>query len=217
MAKPKVLLGIISNQSNWPVYFVTSIIEMYNYTKDNSNIDVKLRIFSAVEVQQMRNYCCMHAIEAGFDYVFMVDTDMVYPKDSIIKLVKHNKDFVVGSATQRMTPFLPTQYKEFKEKNFKHPSNRIFISKKNHKLISIGGTGVVGALIKTDVLKKLELPFFKVDYKENQKNVIGSDIYFCNKLRKAKIKMYLDPTVNYKHEILAFSDSFGQHLFDYRV
>lgn len=214
--KPKVLLGVISNRSNWPVYFVNSLIALYMTTKEEGNIDIKIRIFGAAEIQQMRNYCVKHAIENGYDYIFMLDEDMMYPKDSIIKLIKHDKDFVVGSATQRMSPFLPTQYKEYKDNNFKHPSNRVFVSKKKQKLVKVGGTGVVGALIKTSIFSKLKAPYFKLEYKENGFNVLGSDIYFCEQLNKAKIPMYLDTTVNYEHEVLSFSNSFGIHLFDYR-
>lgn len=208
MKTKTVLIGIISNRASWPVYFCRSLFELYDYT-NNCGIQAHMQTFSAVECQQMRNHCCLFALENKFDYVFMLDDDMTYPIDSIEKLIKHNKDFVVGSATQRFPPFYPTQYKDAKAKVFKDKSNRVFIKKGDKKLVSLGGTGVVGALIKTKIFKKLECPYFKITYKKNGKNIIGSDTYFCMKLNKSKIKMYLDPKINYKHEVISFADSFG--------
>ena len=204
----KVLIAIINNRNDVPMYFCQNLFELIEYTKFNK-MKVAVRSFSSVEVQQMRNLACIFSIKNNFDYIFMLDTDMKYPKDSIVKLIKHDKEIVVGSATQRKYPFYPTQYKKLGIENFKSKSNRIFISKENKKLIKIEFSGVVGALIKTKILKRLTLPYFKVGYKSNGIDVIGSDIYFCKKLKEKKIKMYLDPTINYSHEVLSFSNSFG--------
>jgi GT2 family glycosyltransferase len=209
--KSKVLLGVITNRGFLPTYFVKSLFELFDYTRHNG-IKVDIRTFSAVEVQQMRNRCCRHAIDNGYDYVFMLDDDMMYPRDSITELIKHNKDFVVGSATQRNFPYFPTQYKKFLKDNLKAESNRVFIKKEDKELKEIGGSGVVGALIKVDCLKKLEMPYFKVEYKNKGFDIIGSDIYFCNKLVASGVKLFLDPLINYDHGILAFYNSFGMNL-----
>jgi len=203
-----VLLAIINNRKDVPMYFCQNIFEIMEYSRANG-VKVSIRTFSAVEVQQMRNMACNFAVENNFDYIFMVDTDMQYPMDSIVRLIKHDKDFIVGSATERHPPFYPTQYKKLNVKNFKAKSNRVFISNKDKDIIKIGFTGVVGALIKVDIFKKLNKPYFKVEYKKNNEDVIGSDIYFCNQLNKKRIKLYLDPQVKYKHEVLLFSSSIG--------
>ena len=212
MAKEKkikrVLLGVITNKGNMPTYFVKSLFEIFEFTRANG-IKADIRTFDSVEVQIMRNKCCNHAIDEGYDYVFMLDTDMKYPRDSVVKLIKHNKDFVVGSATQRTYPFFPTQYKKFSKDNFKSKENRVFITKENKELIEIGSSGVVGALIKVSCLKKLKIPYFKLEYYEDGLDFTGSDVYFCKQLIENKIKLFLDPAINYEHEILAFHDSFG--------
>jgi len=204
----RVLLAIINNRKYVPMYFCQNIFELIDYSRVNG-IKIDIRTFSAVEVQQMRNIACNFAIENNFDYIFMVDTDMQYPIDSIVRLISHDKNFVVGSATERYPPFYPTQYKKLNVKNFKDKLNRVFISDKDKNLIKIGFSGVVGALVKVDIFKKLSKPYFKVEYKKNNEDVIGSDIYFCNQLNKKRIKLYLDPQVQYKHEVLLFSSSVG--------
>jgi len=206
--KSKVLLGVITNSGSMPTYFVKSLFEIFEFTRANG-IQAEIRTFDSVEVQIMRNKCCNYAVEEGYDYVFMLDTDMKYPSDSVVKLIKHDKDFVVGSATQRLYPFFPTQYKEFLKDTFKNKENRVFLTKENKDLIEIGSSGVVGALIKVNCLKKLKIPYFKIEYHENGVEFTGSDVYFCKQLSENKIKLFLDPTINYHHEILAFHNSFG--------
>ncbi len=206
----KVLLGVITNRGSMPTYFIKSLFEIFEFTRA-SGIQAEIRTFDSVEVQIMRNKCCNHAVDEEFDYVFMLDTDMKYPRDSVVRLIKHDKDFVVGSATQRIYPFFPTQYKKFSQDTFKNKENRVFITKEDKELIEIGSSGVVGALIKVSCLKKLKMPYFKIEYFDDL-DFTGSDVYFCKQLAENKIKLFLDPTINYEHEILAFYDSFGINL-----
>ena len=114
----KILIGIISNRKLVPFYFSKNIFELVEYSK-SKGINVSVQEFRAVSVEQMRNYCCDFVIDNNFDYVYMVDDDMKYPKESIYKLLQHKLKFVVGSATQRYSPFYPTQYKSLNLDNFK--------------------------------------------------------------------------------------------------
>jgi len=209
----KILIGIINNREYVPASFIQSLLGLLEYTRKHTSIVVQE--FKAVEVQQMRNNCCLFALNGGFDYIYMVDTDMTYPNYSIVELLKHNKEFVVGSATQRNPPFYPTQYKKLNAGNFKSKENRVFITEDDTKLVEIEATGVVGALIKVSCLRDLAKPYFKVEYKENGIDVIGSDVYFCKKWADAGKKIYLDPTINYEHKVLGFSNSFGVSFSPY--
>jgi len=208
MAKrKKILLAIISNRKYYPAYFVRSVFAIANHTRQFHDLDIQT--FESVEVQQMRNNACHFAIHHKYDYLFMLDDDMNYPQKCIVELMKHKKEFVVGSATQRRPPFYPTQYKNLNAKRFKDKVNRVFITKEDKKLIEVDGSGVVGALIKVDSLKKLKAPYFRLVWKKNGFDIIGSDVYFCKEWRKTGKKIYLDPKINYDHEITAFSNSFG--------
>jgi len=194
MAKEKILIAITSNRERVPKFFMTSMINLYSKTKEKYNVDIAN--ISAVECNLMRNYACQIAINKGYDYLFMVDEDMEYPADSIIKLIKHNKDFVTGSANTRTPPYLPTQYKNWKSADLSNPDNHV--KAEGDKLIKIECSGVCGALIKTNSLEKLKYPFFQIKYKEFP-DIIGGDVMFCKQLKDKGISMYLDPTIFYGH------------------
>ena len=77
------------------------------------------------------------------------------------------------------------------------------------ELKKVGCTGVVGALIKVDVIKKLTYPYFQMEYKD-EAHVTGSDIYFTKKLiKEANVDLWVDPKVDYPHQINAYIDREG--------
>lgn len=209
--KPKILLAIINNYTMVPTSFMVSLLELYSYTK-NSGVDVHIQTFSAITCDYMRNLACRFANEQKYTHIFMVDVDMIYPKGSIVELLKHDKDFVVGTARQRVPPYLPTQFKEFKDDKFMSEDNRLYF-KEETKLTKVGSTGVVGALIKTEVFNILKHPYFVLEYK-NSGAVTGSDTYFCKLLVENKIDLWCDPNVNYGHFVNCFVDKDGVKSFN---
>lgn len=197
----KVLIAVISNRKDWPEYFCISLIEMYIFTRKYFE-NTYIQVFKAPEINHMRNMACVFAEENKFDYIIQLDEDHKYPKDMIVKLLSHKKDFVTGITRQRQAPFLPTQYKQFVEKKFKSEENRMFLDDKT-ELTKIGSTGVPGALIKVDIFKKLTYPYFYQTYRD-KKYITGGDVHFAKQLSENGIELWADPTLFYDHEVTAF-------------
>jgi len=196
--KAKILLAVINNASMLPEYFVKTLIRVFIFTRYNYP-GTSLNFVSANSVNHMRNIACTLAIDQGFDYLIMLDTDHLYPEDMIIKLMAHDKDFVCGCANLRYPPFNPVQHKKYKEEGFKNEDNLIYL-KGDEGLVEFGAGGVVGALIKVDILKKLKYPYFHIQYlnKESHK---GGDVYFTDNLKKLGVKMYCDASLSYPHNV----------------
>lgn len=59
-----------------------------------------------------RNSICQKALEGGYQYVFMLDSDVVPPNDVILRLIRHNLPFVSGVYHRRSPPHgLPVMIK----------------------------------------------------------------------------------------------------------
>lgn len=201
-----VLLAIINNREVLPLFFVKSLMELKTYTELHG-VNVDLRFFNAVDINLMRNMASEFALKGKYDYMMQLDTDMVYPEDSIIKLIKRRKDVVIGTARRRTFPFKYVHCKSLK-KDYTHDSN--IINPIGKRLIKVEVTGVPGALIKTKVLKKIKYPYFLIKYYKNR--VVGGDIYFCKQLKKKGIKIFIDPLVNYSHKIDALISKNGMEM-----
>lgn len=192
--KKKVIIALINNQGTLPTSFVISLINLYNHTKQF--VETELALINSTYVCQMRNEAINYSINKEASHVFMVDVDMIYPKDSIIKLLKRNKSIIGGLYYKRQFPHSPVHWKK---NNFKglHKSENIehFESGKLKKVEASGGGGV---LIKLSSIKKLKQPYFQVRYLKNSCKCVGEDIDFCYKI-KNKLDFWIDPTIKYAH------------------
>lgn len=51
-----------------------------------------------------RNTICAKALEGGFEWVFMLDSDVIPPNDAILRLMAHKQPFVSGVYCRRSPP-----------------------------------------------------------------------------------------------------------------
>lgn len=194
MKKYKILISLIDNRAELLKPFVSSLIGLYDYTQKYH--DVSMINVDGNFIDQMRNEAAKKAIEGKYDYIFMVDTDQIYPKDSIIRLLGHNKDIIGGKYYRRKYPHYPTHFKKVKMALLEK-DNIEYFPKNNLK--KVGASGMGGVLIKTKVFKKLKYPYFEVRYSQKKnEDYVGEDIDFCFKI-KGKFNFWIDPTLVYPH------------------
>jgi hypothetical protein len=119
-----------------------------------------------------------------------IDADMRFPKDALVRLLKHNKDIVGVNATTRSEPVKPTA----KNINYEEDGSVSWLPvysnvKKGIEKVDAIGCGVI--LIKNSAFKKIEKPYFYFEQLPNGK-LLGEDIYFCIKAKDAGIDTYVD-------------------------
>lgn len=187
----KILIALIHNRETMNTAFVSSLMSLYEETKKKHKVQIKL--INGNFICQMRNLAAEYAIENKFDYLFQLDTDMIYPKDTILRLLKHKKDIIGGMYYTRKSPHNPVHWKKAK-KNIFDKSNIEYFPENKLKAVELSAGG--GVLIKTEVFKNLKFPYYQVRY--NGYKILGEDIDFCYKI-KGKYKFWIDPTVKYAH------------------
>ncbi len=124
------------------------------------------------------------ALKDGCTHVLFIDDDMIFPPDSLIRLLLRNKSVIAANCVTR---------------NF--PVRWIAHDLKSKELSSSGKTGVqkvqhVGAafmLIRREVLEPLTLPLFMMEWIPSLQAHCGEDIYFCMKLQaEASADIWVD-------------------------
>uniref|UniRef100_A0A6M3JMP3 Putative glycosyl transferase n=1 Tax=viral metagenome TaxID=1070528 RepID=A0A6M3JMP3_9ZZZZ len=129
-----------------------------------------------------RNKIVMDSLESKSDYVFMVDTDMEFPDDTLVKLLEDDKDIVGCTYNKRALPLTPIHAGERPKELYR---------------INAVPTGVI--LIKSSVLRVMDPPWFAVQWLSGVE-FMGPDIYFCTKAtRDYGFEVWLDPTIEVKH------------------
>ena len=141
-------------------------------------------------ITEMRNAIVIIAKNAGCSHLVMFDTDMLYKKDTLTKLLKHKDKMVVGALCfKKFPPFDPVfiRYKE-KEKEWEKNS-----------LIEVDRTGTGCMLINMRVFKNMKKPYFENELDEDGIVMIGEDYLFCDKVKEAGHKIYVDTSCEVDH------------------
>jgi GT2 family glycosyltransferase len=182
------------------------------YDLDVSGVDAAFEFVRGYDCATARNRIARLALDGNYDYAFMVDNDVVLPKDALKNLLEDADDVCLGFYAHRGPDNLYNGrtcacrlYDEKGEKYFHYPLESEYTGEELRQMreagqykVRIHGSGMGCALIKTSVFKKLKYPWFDwVHYTSGK--MLGEDLYFCEACRKNGIKIYTDTRVNCGH------------------
>lgn len=127
-------------------------------------------------------------LKSDFDYIWWVDSDMKFPIDAPLRLLKRNKDIVGVNYRRRRFPNpnftgmngKPGAYTEF-QTNDNSPAM---------EMIDVLPHGCV--LVKRHVYEKISQPHYLQEYIVDLNMEIGEDIYFCQKAKAAGFEVWCD-------------------------
>lgn len=124
------------------------------------------------------------ARENSCTHMFSLDYDMVFDQLTLSLLLANDKDIVTVPYNYRRLP------KETMVKTFDGMKESLF---------KVFGSPLGCSLIKMSVFDKLEKPYFPLETNKNGDVIVGEDIGFCIKARKAGFDIWCDPTIKIKH------------------
>ena len=133
------------------------------------------------------------ALAEKCSHLFIVEDDSIFPRDTVQRLLKHNKPVVTGLCRSRVPPFRPYIYKGMSEDGLSWYN----LTPEDKGLIKCDATGMGGILINTKVFKKLTRPYFRLEYMGEKE--FGQDIVFGMSLVKAGIEVYCDTDIEIGH------------------
>lgn len=122
-------------------------------------------------------------------HLLFVDSDMMFPADSAMRLLRHDKDIVGVNYNMRLFPLTSTVKTKPGETT-------------QEKLFQCDGVATGFMLIKMEVFKKLKKPWFHVEIDQRDstgKTLEGHDYRFCRIAREAGFTIWCDPTLEIKH------------------
>lgn len=133
------------------------------------------------------NFIGKKLLDSPHEWLFLINDDHIYPPDTLLRLLSHNKDFVTGVYLKKQQPFPPIIYQGLENGN---PVPRFF-KKGESGLIPISACGDGCLLIHRRVLEKIDFPWWTTSNSESP-DLITQDLNFCKKVREAGIEMWCD-------------------------
>ena len=143
-----------------------------------------------------RERICEGAIRDKWDYVFMFDSDMTMPSDTLERLYAHNVDIVAPLAFMRRPPHFPVIFCQRKmvENGKPYYSNSTVKNYPKNRLFECDATGFGAVLIKTEVIKRMSPPYFMSTCGS------GEDVLFCiNAKNQAGAHVFVDTSIKLGH------------------
>jgi len=189
-SKKKILLAIPTNKYIEPETF-KSIYDLIV----PENVEITFQYFYGYQIDQIRNLIAHWA--SHFDYLFSVDSDIVLPNDTLVKMLNHNVDMVSGVYIQRK----PDQeiLEIYRKNHLGGVSNIPLTQLQPAGLHEIDGCGFGCVLVKSDVIRKIRYPQFVYKSALDHIHTVSEDVYFCAKAQEKGSKIYVDSTIICKH------------------
>lgn len=134
-----------------------------------------------------RNFIIEQALQNECTHVFFMDDDVVMPKDTIDRLLNHDKDIISGLYLMRSFPHYPVLFDEaFPDGKCKF----MYLTPDKQGVVPVVNCGFGMVLIKIGVFKKMEKPW--VTLGEIEKDGWCDDVSFFNRARKAGFDIHCD-------------------------
>lgn len=121
------------------------------------------------------------ALEQGCSHILWLDSDMRFPKDTLVRLLGHGQAIVAANYPTRQPPFLPTAMDNDYQPVFEGEGVTD---------VRVCGMGVM--LTTTDVFRKIGKPYFALGYNKKQDDYAGEDAFFCEAARKEGLRIQID-------------------------
>jgi hypothetical protein len=189
----KKLSILIPTRESVHTHFAYSLTQLYKTTSEV--IDTYLFFDSSTILLNQREKLIEEAKNINSDYVLWLDSDMVFPSTTALRLLEHDKDIVGCNYLKRTNPIKPVAYKNVGDWDSFLPL------KVEEELVEVEGVGMGCLLMKTKIFNQIQKPYFEFTYNEQSNDWLGEDFNVLKKLRDVGHKVYIDTllSVEIKH------------------
>ena len=163
--------------------------------KKPQDVVVETVTFARYSAAQARNVAVKEAINGGFDFIFFVDSDQILPSDALAKLLAVDADVRYGWTM--MNVGRPETNAAIYDPEKKHFSFHTVETLPQEVFESDGG-GLAITLIKLDLFRELEYPYFRyVEYGNG--DTLSEDLNFCLTVKGLGKSIKCDPSLRAGH------------------
>ena len=177
--------------------------------KFNTMNDIDTHVFmdASTILLTQRERLATTAVELGADHMLWLDSDMVFPATTAVRLMKHNEPVVAANYVRRQRPYKGVAYERIGDWEKPLPFDV------QDELVPIEGIGMGCMLIETHVGSALSKPWFDVQCSPESNDFLGDDMYLCQKINPAGYTIKVDTAPSQEMHHLG-TYSFNSDLLD---
>nr|DAF74789.1 MAG TPA: TarM [Caudoviricetes sp.] len=167
-------------------------------------VNVMFDFCKGYDCAKARNEIAKEAVKYDFDYVLMVDSDIILPSNTLQCLLENPVDICLGVYPRKNTATGQTEIFKLGYKNFTDENNLNISEIVDPGRMDIKGGGLGCALIKVSLFKVLPKPWFYYMIYPNG-GVLSEDNYFCDNASNKGFKIQADTRVRCGHLVRTFA------------
>lgn len=162
-----------------------SLVELTKFNTMN-NLDTHVFMDASTVLLTQRENLASMALNLDAEYILWLDSDVVFPATTAVRLISHNKDIVAANYVRRQFPAKGVAYKKIGEW---HNPLSFDIS---DTLEEVEGIGMGCMLMKTEIFNKISKPWFEFTWAPESNDFLGEDMNLCKKIKEAGYSINVD-------------------------
>lgn len=190
--------------------FAFDLARLVGFTVGTTHNKVVIYTSSGTLLSSQRQDLARDAVDAGCTHTLWLDSDMRFPKDALVRLLSHDEDIVCANYAKRRFPTEPIAVRKNQLGDDAEHVDRVYTEPDSTGLVEVDYCGMGVMLVKADVYKKMEFPWFAIPWVPAAEDYIGEDVWFCRRAYENGSKTMVDQdlskevhhigTFEYKHE-----------------
>jgi hypothetical protein len=177
------LLIAVPSHGLWEAAMAHSLaVTMADLAANPGPSAIRLTRCEGSKLASNRTELVREALRNEADSILWVDTDLSFRPDSVRSLLSRDLDIVAANYAKK----IPSQ------DSVSQALDGTPVTARETGIEEVGHVGMGLCLTKTDVFRRIELPWFQFQWSEKNQDDVGEDVYLCRKLRAAGIKVYVD-------------------------
>lgn len=169
---------------------------IWNLDKAGNQVD--FCAMKGYDCARARNEIAKKAINGGYDFVMMLDSDIIVPEDALIRMMEKPADMVLGCYPHGHREDQNHFAELFRAGQYNFAERIPYSELNGTDRIKVKGGGLGCALINVKALKELSAPQFKYVTYDNG-SALSEDLFFCLKMFNAGKTIEADPRVKCGH------------------
>lgn len=178
-----------------------------NLIKTTTLMGIEVHLFfdaSTILINQRENLI-NQTIEVKSEWALWLDSDMMFPPTTLLRMLAHNQDIVACNYMKRSYPFKSVAFMDTNDWESWVPLQS------EDELLTVDAIGMGCVLMRTSVFEKLNRPYFEYTYQPKTKDWGGEDFTLFKKLNKLGHQVKVD--MNLSNEIYHIGTyAYGKNL-----
>ena len=168
-----------------------SLVELVKFNTMN-DIDTHVFMDASTVLLTQRERLAALALEFGAEYMLWLDSDVVFPATTAVRLLSHNEDVVAANYVRRQLPAKGVAYEKIGQW---HTPLGFEV---RDELVPVEGVGMGCMLMKTDIFLELSKPWFEFEWTPASNDFLGEDMVLCRKIAATGRQIKIDTALSHE-------------------